>query len=284
MKSNPQLQASLKFQSAEQKVWYAAHVLLAACSNSPAIAISPAQPKVDGKRAIPAYAGFTGFPAKTAAQNTTGYAAGEVFPGRAEVPAQAAAAGYLAVARIPAVALSPAYPSGTAIPNYPVLPPRAEQVLVLPKAAVVEVKSPAIKAVPGWIDAVDINTNVNGQARVIVELPLYGGAGLIGSDKMPIGEITDPLLQATVWVDTLAGTTVNNTLVDVPGETLEQFLFRNALLCVEHTIADIVRNVAGTLVNCKRITVLMDVAPTFNASSDLVQLDKILPVSLGGGN
>ena len=62
MKSNVVLQASLKLSRASQKVWYAANVLRAACTSSPAVLVRaavaavPARPAIIAQTAKPARA------------------------------------------------------------------------------------------------------------------------------------------------------------------------------------------------------------------------------------
>ncbi|NJR31625.1 MAG: hypothetical protein HC778_00540 [Chamaesiphon sp. CSU_1_12] len=77
---------SIGFTNFAQKALYAATVLQAATVQSPQIQVSAPVTGIIGKRAIPGYAGFGGFAAQTAAENTTGKLAGEVFPGVPPLP------------------------------------------------------------------------------------------------------------------------------------------------------------------------------------------------------
>jgi hypothetical protein len=275
MKSNIALQNSLIFANVGQKVWYAAHVLKSALTSSPAVPVRTASPAVVGKRAIPAYAGFVAAPAVTALSNTTGYAAGERFPGRPAVAAQAASGGYAAVAAIPALAASPAYAIGVAVPAYPAVAARAAQAEVLPVAAVTAVTSPAVTAIKGYEDAIEITKTLT-ELTVTAELPVYSGVGVVGSSLLKIGEITPSALQANAWVDTKAfeGSLCNSPDADLATDTLEQMLYRNALLCT-NTITDIIRDVNGVNIPCKRLVITLYPDTGFDINSASAQLDKV---------
>lgn len=275
MKSNPALQTRIGFQNPAQLVWYAAHVLLGACTSSPLIPIRAGSPEIKGKRAVPAYEGFAGSPAIAAAANTAGYAAGSRFPGRPEVPAQAANGGYLAVARIPAMAASPAYPIGTAVPRFVPVPARPEQLEVLPVAATAKVESPKVDALKGWETAIEIIQS--GEfLTVVAELPVYGGVAIVGSNKLVIGEITPSTLQATEFLQpNVSSSGIGSSIAFEPaGATLESVLYQNMLLC-EHAVNDSIRN--G--INCKRITATLYPSSAFDPSSDDLQLAEISTTS-----
>lgn len=271
MKSNLTLHNRIGFQNPAQLVWYAAHVLLAAITSSPAISIRSGSSAVTGKRAIPGYEGFAGFAAKTAVQNTTGYTAGEVFPGRPEVPAQAAANGYAAVVRIAALAPSPAYGIGVAIPRFVAVAARPEQLESLPVAAISKVDSPKVDAIKGWETAIEITQSAE-FLTVVAELPVYGGVGIVGSSKLVVGEITPSTLQAPDFIQPGVSDfgQSDSIALEINGSTLESIFYHNALLC-QHTIVDTIRN--G--INCKTITVTIFTGNDFNSSSDDLQLDKI---------
>lgn len=275
MKSNVSLQTSINSQNYAQRVIYAAHVLKSALFSSPTARVRNASPAVVGRRAIPAYEGFAGSPAVTAVNNTTGYAAGERFPGRPAVAAQPASGGYAAVVAIPAIAASPAFEIGAAVPAYSAVPARAEQVEVMPVAAITAVSSPAVKALPGWEDAISI-VKTQENSVITAELPVITGVGIVGSTALLIGEITPTSLQATAWLDDSVSANGWFSLnADVPTDTLEQFFYRNALEC-EHVITDIVRDVNGVDVPCKRIVVTVFHDAGFDLESDSLQLDQIL--------
>ncbi|WP_373545030.1 hypothetical protein [Chamaesiphon sp.] len=264
MKSNLTLQQSIRFTNPAQKLWYAAHVLLAASTNSPAIKVRDAVPAVVAKPAVVAQ---TAKPARAASApvlasaNTVGYAFGALYLN------------------------SPAYPIGTAIPAISAKPASAAvaavpAIVAVPAVAAITV--PAVVAVKGYEDAITITQSAT-ELTVVVELPTAQNVGLAGSNKLVIGEITPSNLQATAWLDTLAtpiGTSGYSYFgVDLATDTLEQFLYKNALLCT-HTIADVVRNVNGSMISCKRIAVTMAPMAGFDPLSDSLQLDKMTNVTV----
>lgn len=257
MKTNPELHNKIGFQNPAQKVWYAAHVLLAASTNSPAIIVRSASPAVAAKPAVIAQ---TAKPARAATPailgtaNTTGYAFGELYLN------------------------SPAYPAGTAIPAISAKPASAAisaLSAVAAVAAVAAVSSPAVVAIKGYEDAITITQSAT-QLTVVAELPAYTGVGIVGSNKLVIGEITPSTLQATAFLqDPVYSLGQNASTADnLSDTTLEQVLYRNALLC-DHAIVDIVRDVNGANISCKRITVTLYPSTQFDADSDLLQLSDV---------
>jgi hypothetical protein len=276
MKSNPTLHDKIGFRLPSQKAWYAANVLMAATANSPAIVVSPAVAAVVGKRAIPAYAGYSGWIAETAEENTAGYVAGEVFPGRPAVIAVPASNGYAAVIGIPALPPSPAYPIGTATPAIPAIPARPAQLLQQPVPAQPAISSPKVEALKGWENAIQIAVTA-AKLTITAELPYYTGVGIIGSDLLVIGEITPTALQATAFVDpdiVYAAGQSSECLDQAIDTTLEQVFYRMAKLC-QCVETDVVKNVNGISTNCKRLVVSLYPAPGFQVNSDRFQLDKI---------
>lgn len=162
MKSNLPLYNSLGLISNDQKAWYFANILESVLTSSPKIAVSPAVTAVPGKRAVAGYAGFlTAVSAKTAAQNTTGYAAGAIFPGRPAVVNVPASGGYAAVTAIPALPPNPVFAAGVAVPQYPVVPARAAQVEVVPVVGILAIDIPAVVALSGYENMVLCTATAN---------------------------------------------------------------------------------------------------------------------------
>jgi hypothetical protein len=121
MKTNYPLQASIRFENPGQKVWYAAHVLKAALTNSPSVVVKDLVPAVKGSPAVIAQTAKPARPqslAVPASANITGYGFGEIYLN------------------------SPAYPIGTAIPAIPAKP--ASLAVVGKNAVVASPGSPAI--------------------------------------------------------------------------------------------------------------------------------------------
>lgn len=278
MKQNIVLQQSLNFANYAQRALYKAFVLQSALVSSNPVEIRKAVKSVLGKRQIPAYVGFAGTAALTASQNTTGFAAGERFPGRPAVPAQPASNGYAAVATIPALPPSPAYAAGVAVPAYPAVPSRTEQVEVLPIPEVKSLIIPKIDAVKGYENAITISKSES-TIMLSVELPVVKSTGIVGSDLIVVGEITPTTLQALEWLDARAqefpsgcGATVD---ADFPEESLERSLYRDILLC-DHTVVDSVRIINGIPVSCKKVEAVLYVTPDYDPSGKSLQLDKVL--------
>lgn len=282
MKQNIALQDSLNFQNLAQRIYYKAHMLVAAATSSPAAKIRDARVAKAGKRAIPAYAGFTASPALTPVANTTGFAAGERFPGRPAVAAQAASGGYDAVVAISELPASPAFAVGVAVPAYPAVPARPAQLESAPVTAQAAITVPAVVAIKGYEDAVDIV--VGETIDLSVEFPISGNVGLVGSDKVIIGEMTPVALQAAAWVDTLAGTAQPTTPLpaEIATETMEQSLYRD-MVTAGATVVDDTRSVNGAIVNVKKVTMQLATGAGFDPMSSSLQLDKIILSGGGGG-
>lgn len=270
MKTNLPLQASIQFTNPSQRVWYAAHVLRSACTNSPAVLVRagvpavPAVPFRAARAAQTAKSARPATPAVTAAANTIGYAFGELYLN------------------------SPAYPIGTSIPAISPKPPSA-QVLTAPEVlavaatpAIPALTVPAVIAIEGYDDAITIVRNSNGLS-VVAELPVAANVGIIGSALLSIGEITPATLQATAWLDDLAtplgscGNPPQDSVGDLATDTLEQFFYKNALFC-NPVITDIVRDVAGKKIRCKRVEVTLSKESSFDLLSDSIQLDKVFVI------
>jgi hypothetical protein len=261
MKTNPTLYRTIGLSNAQQEAWYAAHILMSALTDSPAIVIAPAIPAIIAKPAILAQ---TAKPARAesqavlAANNTTGYAFGELYLN------------------------SPAYPAGTAIPRIPAKRASAEVIgvpEVIGVAGKPQIATPVIKAVPGWSDAIQISQS-DTNLIVTAELPAYSGVGLVGSDKLVIGEITPPGLQASAFVDTPAGGISNGTANTLTATTVEELFYKAALQIPGTIVTDVVRTAPGMAVNCKRIVVTIPTPEGFDIQSDSLQLDKLKTPSI----
>lgn len=254
MRSNPALQANIGLSHQAQRAYYAALVLKSALISSPAVLVSAAVSAVVGRPAVLAQ---TAKPARAAtaavlaSNNTTGYAFGELYLN------------------------SPPYPAGTAIPAIPAKPASAAVIAspaITAVAAKPAVSSPAVAAVKGWEDAITIQRNST-TITITAELPLLTGAGIVGSDKLTIGEITPSTLQANAWVDGYVGT---NTPLgnDLATDTLEQFFYKHAVQC-EHVITDTVRVVNGIPLACKKLVVTIYPYPDFDYGSTAPQVIKV---------
>jgi hypothetical protein len=275
VKTNPTLQTFINLKNDGQAAWYMAHVLMAALTNSPAVLARSAVPGVVGKRPVAGYAGFTATAPVTAVANTTGKLAGEVFPGRPAVAAIPASGGYAALAAIPAIAPSPAYEPGTAIPAYPTVAARPAVVEVLPVAAITAVTAPAVAALKGWEDAIEITQSAT-ELIIDATLPIATSVGIVGSSKVAIGEITPANLQATAWLDTvITANHVSESIASpVIGESLESAFYRHANLCPK-VVTDTIRVVNGVSLPCKRIVVTLVPDAGFDPNSDSLQLDLV---------
>jgi hypothetical protein len=259
MKTNISLQTSLRCSDPAKKVRYAAHVLQAACTSSPEILIRQAVAAIPAKPAILAQTAKPQRPQSAAVagiNNTTGYKFGELYLN------------------------SPAYPAGTNIPLITAKPASAEVIgkeATVYVPAVTAVSSPKVDAIPGYEDAISVV--VSAQSIIVTaELPYSKGVRIVGSNKLSIGEITPSALQAKEWVDFPSEADLAATLPDVPTDTMEQYLWRNALLC-NHTITDIVRNVNGKNISCKRLVVTLYPTGQFDLNSDSLQLNEISSIA-----
>ena len=218
MKSNVALQASLNLSHASQKVWYAANVLRAACTSSPAVLVRAAVPAVAARPAIIAQTAKPARPASalvTAANNTTGFGFGELYLN------------------------SPAYPTGTAIPAIPAKPASAAVVgvaAVLPVPAITAVSSPAVVALPDQQNTVMIDRTVTGVIGITVKFPRNAGVAIVGSQAKRVKEFTSSTLQSSAWIDSIgANASIYALGGDLPTETLEEYLYRNIKLLPSHT-------------------------------------------------
>lgn len=266
MKTNVALHNKIGFQLPSEKVWYTSHVLKAALSNSPSVLVRAAVPAVVAKPAVLAQ---TAKPARaateavTAANNTTGFKFGELYLN------------------------SPAYPAGTAIPAIGAKP--ASNAVAAAAAApavpaVTALSSPAVVALSGWSDAITITKSSALQTlTVVAELPVNQSVGIVGSQKLSIGEITPSGLQANDFLDNIVyALGQSSECADNSSDTtLEQVFWRNALAC-NHSVVDTTRTINGALVSCKKITVTLYTSSSYEFGSDLLQLDKVRMVANSG--
>jgi hypothetical protein len=279
MKSNLSVFNSIGFTNDAQKAWYFANILEGTLTSSPKIAVSPAVPAVVGKRAIPAYAGFTAVPAKTAAQNTTGYAAGSIFPGREAVAAQPASSGYAAVVAIPALAPNPVFAIGVAVPAYPAVPARVAQAEVASVTAVPAIDIPAIVALPGY-ESMVICTATATTCSIEAYLPFSESPKTIGKTTKSVGNvglITADATTATVWFDEKASATPT-TLTSVR-PTVEQCLYEAALSIVaadssQGSIETVNVTILGKTITAHKIMLNLP-ATAYDVAGESIQLGKL---------
>lgn len=277
MKSNLPLVNSIGFINPEQKAWYYANILEACLTSSPAIAVSPAVFPVVGKRAVLGYAGFTLVPAKTVAQNTTGYAAGSIFPGRPEVIGVPASGGYAAVVAIPALPPNPVFAAGVAVPAYPAVPARAAQLEVLPVTAVAAVNIPAIAALTGYEQMV-LCTATATNCRIEAYLPFSESPKSIGKNTKGVGNIgllTADATTATQWFDDKANNTPTALTSIQP--TVEKCLYEAALALVadgKGTIETVLVLINGKQIACHKV--ILDLPVTrYDVAGESIQLGKL---------
>lgn len=287
MKSNLALFNSLGFTNNAQKAWYLANILEACLTSSPVIAVSPQVVAVIGKRSVPSYAGFTLVPAKTAAQNTMGYAAGSIFPGRPGVTAVPASNGYAAVGAIPALAPNPVFAAGVTVPAYPAIPARPFQPEVLPVTAVAALNLPAITALPGYENMV-LCTSTATNCRIEAYLPYNESLKSIGKSVKNVSNISLLTAEAVTvdkWYDTKASSTPT-TLASIQ-PTVEKCLYEAALALIAEntangTIETVLVSIAGKQITCHKV-ILNLTTSGYDITSESIQLDTV-GISGGGGN
>jgi len=254
MKTNPTLHEFIGFQNPSEKCWYAAHVLMAALTASPAIPLVAAVPAVAAKPAVIAQ---TAKPARaaslavTGANNTTGYAFGELYLN------------------------SPAYPIGTPIPAIPGKPASNAVVgvpAVVAVPATTAVIAPAVVPLKGYENSIDIKIS-SSALTITADLPYYANVGIVASQKLVIGEITPAALMASAYLDERASTSGQQaSCVDNLSDlTLEQAFYRMAKLC-NYVETDIVKAVNGVNMNFKRLVVILYPSGQFDRQSDALQL------------
>jgi hypothetical protein len=264
MKTNYPLQTSIRFENPGQKVWYAAHVLKAAVRNCPTAIVKDLVPAIKGSPAIIAQTAKAARPqslAVPASANITGYAFGELYLN------------------------SPAYPIGTAIPAIPAKP---ASLAVIGKSAVVAtpgspaIYSPQVVAIPGWEDAIQIIKSQT-ELKVIFQLPVLTGLGIVGSVKTVIGEISPSNLQANGWFSEISYNLDPTNIDTILYPTLEEYLYKHALDC-DNTVTDTSRIVNGINIPCKTVEVNLYHSSTFNPDNVDIQLSKIRHINLNLGS
>jgi hypothetical protein len=255
------LLSSIGCQNASQKALLAAHILKAGTVSSPAVEIILAVTAVAAKPAVIAQ---TAKPARaatalvTAAANTTGFGFGELYLN------------------------SPAYPIGTAIPAITAKPASAAVVGVPAVAAVLAVPAvvaPAIAAIPGWSDAIDIVKSGNG-VKITAYLPYKSSPALVGAGTSAvnaINEITPAALQPALWLDAKATNTPE--VISSEPATLEQYLYKQALAIVAapastSTIENVSKVINNVVVACKKLTLNL-AATGYTLNVDGLQLGKL---------
>lgn len=279
MKSNLALVNSIGFINNAQKAWYFANILESVLTSSPKIAVFPAVNAVVGKRAIPGYAGFSLVPAKTIAQNTTGYAAGAIFPGRPQVVAVPASGGYAAVTAIPALMPNPVFTAGVAVPSYPAVPARAAQLEVAPVTAVLAVDLPAIIAITGFENMV-LCTATATNCRVEAYLPYSESPKAIGKSikgVSNIGLLTAETVTVDKWYDTKASATPTTVVTIQP--TVERCFYEAALALIAEvpskgTISTVLIPVNGKSLVFHKIILNLPVTG-YLPTSESIQLPKL---------
>ena len=260
MKSNIILQASLNLSNPAQKTWYAANILKAACTSSPAVAVRTAVAAIAAKPAIIAQ---TAKPARAAsvavlaANNTTGYGFGELYLN------------------------SPAYPIGTAIPAIPAKPASAAVVgvpAIVGVPAVAALNSPAVVAIAGTANLITITKDPDNLFIAIsVDFPVSTSPRIVGSTIKKVDQFTPATLQATAWLGTKPTTPGSQALGgDIATETLEQYLDRNMLLCPGVIIS-------YPSAGIKRIAVILSTDGSFDFDNDELQLGKFIVSNNNGG-
>jgi hypothetical protein len=225
---------------AAQKALYAASVIRAGLSNSPQVILAPRIPAIAFKPAIIAQ---TAKPARAAtalvpaAENTTGVRFGELYLN------------------------SPAIAAGVAIPAIPDKPASLEVVGVAQVLAVPEVPAviaPAVVALKGWENAIQI-TKTATLITIEAYLPFANSPAILGGNTSTVDgilEITPPI-QPTKWLDAPASAVPTTDTIEV--DTLEKYLYKQALALraidsVANTIVDEIKIVNGSTVSVKHIT------------------------------
>ncbi len=239
----------------------AAHWLKIATVSSPSVTITPEIPAVAARPEVKAQTAKPLRPQTaivTAAQNTTGYAFGELYLN------------------------SPAYPAGTQIPAIPQKPASQEvigvpAVIAVPKVAAVV--SPKIDALKGWEDAIEINKSES-NIEIIAYLPYASSPLLIGASTNGIGainEMTMPSLVPGKWIGAKSSN-IPGIETSVP-PTVEQYFYKQAQALVAasggtSTIQNSTRLINGLIVSCKKI-VLNIFATNYDLEVDDLQLGKL---------
>jgi hypothetical protein len=213
---------------------------------------------------------------------------------KAEVIAQTAKAARAATAAVPANAAnpahpfgtlflnSPAYPAGAALPAFPAKPASAEVIgvpAVVAVPAIPAVVSPAIAALKGWEDAIQINKTAS-NIEIIAYLPYASSPMLIGASTSGIGainEMTTPTLIPGKWLGTKASATAGTETLVPP--TVEQYFYKQAQALVAlpgstSTIENSSKSINGVVVPCKKVTLQL-AATGYDLGVEDIQLGKL---------
>lgn len=261
---------AIGLRGAADRALLAAHWLKIGTVSSPAVTITPEVPAIAAKAEVKAQTAKTAItvaiPARTGAQNTTGYLFGELYLN------------------------SPAYPAGT---NIPLISPKpaSDAVAFVPAVVAVPkvpaVTSPKIDAVKGWNDAITINKTAS-NIEIIAYLPYASSPLLVGSSTSGIGainEITAPALMAGKWLGENSSA-VLGTELNTPA-TVEKYLYKQALELIAEsgstsTIENSTKLVNGVVTPCKKLTLQL-AATSYIPSSENIQLSKIGAIVVVGG-
>jgi hypothetical protein len=248
---------SIGFTNPAQKLLFAAAALKNALVSSPGATITPA---IAPKPAVIEVIAQTAKPARAAtaavdAGQNTGKSFGELYLN------------------------SPAYLPGTPIPAIPAKPASSAVVGVPGSPAVLAVPavvSPAIAAIKGWEDAIDISVDRFGNVGVVVELPYSSSMLLVGAVPT-VSEITQPALVMDKWLDSKASTTPE--VIASEPLTLEAYFYKYAKsYLVQHPVVGTIKKtnklVNGILLPTKKI-VLTLAATAYDINSDSLQLPSI---------
>jgi hypothetical protein len=240
----------------------AAHWLKIATVSSPSVVITPeipavaARPEVKAQTAKPLRPQT---PIVPAAQNTTGYAFGELYLN------------------------SPAYPAGVQIPAIPQKPASAEVIgvsAILGYAKVPAVASPKIDAFKGWEDAIQINKSAS-NIEIVAYLPYASSPLLIGASTSginAINEMTMPSLIPGKWIGAKSSNTPAAETSLPP--TVEQYFYKQAQALVASsggtsTIENSTKLINGLTASCKKIVLNIGVTD-YDLEVDDLQLGKLV--------
>jgi hypothetical protein len=119
--------------------------------------------------------------------------------------------------------------------------------------------------------------SLSGTVSVVAELPVNQGAGLVGSDIETIGEITPTALQANAWIDDVESATPASLTADAGYTTLEAYFYAHAVASDNVNVTDILRDVNGANIACKRIELTLGVGSNFYSNGDGLNLADIVP-------
>ncbi len=156
----------------------------------------------------------------------------------------------------------------------------ANPTAVPPVIAKAAVSTPAITAIPGWHDAIEI-TKAADSFKIVAYLPCIMGGALAGASTGSIDlirEMTSSALQPTLWLDEKASTTPE-TLTAAEPLTLEKYFYKQALAIVNapgstSKIENAIRMIGVNAVACKKVT-LNIAATNYVLGVEALQLGKL---------